>query len=185
MHGDDWFTFAELTDRLAALVWVEEELADLLDSWSRLEDHAGTAVLFATTSRHHRWHGEVIRHCLPTSPQLADRAKIAAPTSEWVDAIATLGELTDAGATTARLRAVVRVIDPWLDREIGALRELSRPVSDAATMRWLRFVAIDHHDDGEGAASLLASRAAEATRFDDHVLINSLNLGGSIPSDDA
>ena len=176
MDGDDWFTLAELTKRLGGLVWVEERLADLLTGWSRADEHAPSAIFFATSAGHHAWHGEVMRSCLPTSPELLDPDPVAAPTAGWEASIATLGDLDAPEATSTRLKALARVIDPWLEREIGALLELGRPVSDAAIMRWLRFSAIDHHDDGEAASHLLASRASEATTFDDHLLISSLRL---------
>jgi hypothetical protein len=72
---------------------------------------------------------------------------------------------------------LVKVIDPWLEREIGALHDLSRPISDAAMMRWLRFVSLDHRDDGVSAASLLTSQASMAVSVDGHRVVASLDLG--------
>lgn len=176
MHGDDWFTLAELTKRLGGLVWVEEQLSELLALWAGSEASAPTAIFFATASGHHQWHAQVIRGCLPTSPRLLEHEVVVAPTMGWDRAIETLGGLTEEEATLPRLKALVRIIDPWLDREIGALLDLARPISDAAMIRWLRFVAIDHHDDGEAASLLAASAASQATRVADHRLITSLDL---------
>lgn len=90
--------------------------------------------------------------------------------------MATLRSLTDPDATDARLKALAKVIDPWIEREIGVLLDLARPISDASMVRWLRFISIDHHEDGEASASLLASRTSSAIRFDDHLLIHEMSL---------
>ena len=176
MHGDDWFTLAELTERLGGLVWVEEQLSQLLAGWAANEASAPAAIFFATAGGHHAWHAQVVRGCLPTSPRLTEHDVVVAPTRGWTRTITTLGTLTDAGATLPRLKALVKVIDPWLDREIGALVDVARPISDAAMMRWLRFITIDHHDDGQAAALLTASTASNTTYVDDHRLIAGLEL---------
>ena len=174
--SDDWFTLAELTGRLGSLVWVEAGLAEVLAGWSSIEAHAGAAVLFATTSGHHSWHAAIVRSCLPTTPSLLDPDVVTAPTTGWIESMNKLRAVDDPEATTARLKAVARVIDPWLDREYGALRDLARPISDAPMMRWLNFAALDHDHDGDAAAQLLTTRTAQAVRFDQHVLVNELRL---------
>ena len=176
MLGDDWFTLAELTQRIGGLVWVEERLAEVLHAWSAVESHAATAVYLAAAGGHHRWHGEVMRGCLPTSSSLLEPDPIRAPTSGWATAIVTLGEFTDPDATHSRLRSLVRVVDPWLERETGALAELARPISDAPMMRWLRFVRIDHHDDADSAVQLLAATSEDMVRLDDHLAVSNIDL---------
>jgi len=176
MHGDDWFTFAELSQRLGALVWVEDQLASVLASWSELEPHPASAVLFATVSGHHLWHADIVRSCLPTSPQLRQVEVVQPPTSGWARAVESLQSFTDADDTSIRLGSLVKVIDPWIAKEESALLGLARPISDAAFSRWLRFAAIDHHDDAARAKELLAMHSADATRFDDHVRIGRLRL---------
>jgi len=176
MDGDDWFSLAELTTRLGALVWVEEQLAQVLTQWGAIEDHAPSAVVFATTARHHAWHAEIIRGCLPTSPQLLEDEVVCTPTAGWQTAVVSLRALTDPGDTAVRLKALVKIVGPWLDREIGALLELGRPVSDAAMSRWLQFVSIDHQHDGEAVAALLTSQSSNAVRFGDHRVIAELDL---------
>ena len=177
MDGDDWFTLLELTNRLGSLVWVEEQLAEVLRGWSTVEAHASAAIFFATTARHHEWHGEIVRGCLPTSPQLLEPEVVRAPTSGWKTSMATLQDLTDPDATAARMKSLVKVIDPWIDREIGVLLELARPVCDAPMIRWLRFASHDHHDDSTAANLLIAALVSDAVRFEDHMVVNTLDLG--------
>lgn len=176
MDDNDWFTLEELTGRIGGLVWVEEQLGDLLGFWLRVESDDATAVYLATASGHHRWHAEVLRKCLPTSPKLGAEHAVRPPTDGWDAAVVTLRKLNDPDATVARLRSLVKVLHPWVAREIGALVELARPVSDAPMSRWLRFVTIDHDDDGQAAVELLAAHADDAVRFDEHVLVNELSL---------
>jgi len=176
LESEDWFSLAELSGRLGELVWVESQLCEIYRLWSRVESHAPAAIFFATTGEHHGWHAEIVRNCLPTSPALDAASAVQAPTTGWLSAIKTLASLTNPDATGPRLKAVTKLIDPWLDREIGALTELGRPVSDAATMRWLRFVDIDHNDDGQVAQGLLAARSDDAIRFDDHVALADIDF---------
>ena len=175
MEADDWFTLQELAGRLGALVWVEERLHEVLADWSAVDSHAQAAIVFSTTASHHRWHGEVIADCLPTSPQLNEAELVAAPTQGWADAVAAMRGLRAPDATATRLRVLTKVIDPWLDRETAALRELSRPISDAPLLRWLRFVCLDHDDARSTAAALLANQTS-AVRLDDHVALNEMDL---------
>lgn len=176
MDDDDWFSLAELTTRLGGLVWAEEQLGELLAGWSKIDASAPVAIAFASAGGHHRWHGEVIRACLPTSPQLNADDAVRAPTPGWAQSIETLRNLNDPDATVARLRALTKVIDPWLHREIAVLLDLSRPVSDASMQRWLRFTTLDHGDDGDLIHQLLAARSAEPTRFEDHATLATLDL---------
>ena len=174
--NDDWFTLAELTERLGALVWVEEKMFEILGEWSAFEPVAKAAIVFATASRHHGWHAEIIADCLPTSPQLREREVIQPPTQGWADAIATLRSLAAPDATSTRLRSLVKVLNPWLARESASILDVARPVNDASVQRWLRFVEIDHYDDARAAAELLAAVGADTVQLRDHVTITSLDL---------
>lgn len=176
MHDDDWFPLAELTARLGGLVWVEQSLSDVMRGWSTCEADPAAVILFGTAARHHQWHAEIVRDCLPTSPALLKPDPIRPPTDGWQRAADLLRELVTPDATATRLRAVVRTLDPWLDREIEALTLLARPVSDAPMQRWLRFVAIDHREDGDAATELLTSRVDEAVQLEDHQLLQQLDL---------
>ena len=176
MDSDDWFTLAELTERLGALVWVEDQIAQVLHQWARVDQAPSAAVFFATAADHHRWHGSVVATCLPTSPRLGAEHAVRAPTSGWQRTVGTLQELTDPEATVTRVKALVRVIDPWLDRETNSLLDLARPVSDAPMMRWLQFVMQDHAHDGDAASLLLASQSSAAVSVDDHRLLAGLDL---------
>lgn len=176
MDDDAWFPLQELTGRLGGLVWVEEQVAAVLDRWASVESHASTAIWCASTASHHRWHSEIVRSVLPTSPRLEPERAVRAPSPGWEHAIAALGALDDPARTAARHKAMMRAIDPWIERETGALLELARPVSDAPLLRWLGFCALDHDRDGDQLAALLDSLRDDAVRFDDHLLLQDLDL---------
>ena len=173
---DDWFPLEELTQRIAALVWVERALADLYERWSTVESHSGARILLAQASRHHAWHAEVLGECLPTSPQLAGDATPTAPTQGWADALTTLTAIDGESESPARIAAVVRELDPWLARETTALLDLARPVADAHLTRWLRFVEIDHHEDSKAMAALLDALQANTISLHDRTLLNRIDL---------
>ena len=89
----------ELGQRLGSLVWVEQRLFEILGAWSTIEAAPQAAVHFATASRHHGWHAEVLSGCLPTSPQLLEADLVVAPTVGWQNAVGTLSQLIEPAAT--------------------------------------------------------------------------------------
>ena len=172
----EWFSLAELTERIGGLVWVEKQVGDVLVDWSKVDPAPSVAIALRIAGGHHHWHSEVLTSCLPTSPGLAPADAVKPPTSGWTATIETLRSLREPQGTAVRLRSIVKVINPWIEREIDMLIELARPVSDAAMTRWLRFASLDHDDDGGGLARLLAARSDEPVRFEDHAIVNGLDL---------
>lgn len=150
----DWFPLDELTTRLAELVWVEQQLAAVMAEWAQTTDQADVAVAFARAGGHHAWHAELLGEALATSPALAAGDRIAAPTAGWKRAV---DQLRSVEQTRARLAAISRLVGPWLEREIGALRGLANPVSDRDHDRLLGFVSLDHDTDHEGLQQLFES----------------------------
>ena len=173
---DEWFPLEELSGRIGALVWVEERLFEVVGEWSSTEPVHAAAVVFAATSGHHGWHSQLLRDCLPTAVQLQEPPLVRPPTAGWESSIATMRALVGEDATSARLASLTKVVDPWLAREIGALLDLSRPTSDAAIARWLRFVEIDHQDDGLATAQVLDELQANIVSFRGRALAAELDL---------
>ena len=170
----EWFPLEELTNRLAALVWVESQLAELLARWASVDEHPGACILFLQAGRHHEWHAEILRGCLPTSEQLATEPH--PPTEGWRDAVERLTGVDAPEQTISRLGALVRELDPWLARETDTLFELARPIADAPLLRWLRFIEIDHDDDGRGLAELLDALATNTVSLTDHSMLHEIDL---------
>lgn len=162
--NDDWFTFDEATTRLAALVWVEQQLVDVLELWAMSSADAAATVAFGRAARHHEWHASLLVEALATSPQLDASARIVAPTSGWTAAATKLKALE---SVDVRLTAVERIVEPWLEREIGALRDLANRVSDRDHDRLLGFVSLDHTADHAEIRELLAERSQAAIDLDD------------------
>jgi len=165
---EDWFPLVELTARLGALAWAEQAVGDCLQKWSAIEPDPVIAVFFDTAGRHHQWHAHVIRDCLPAYESLRENEPEQPPSPGWAAAIDAMGSLHDPDSTAARLRVLAKSIDPWFERELGMLMELANPVSDAGVSRWLRFVTLDHAEDGARAAVFLSNRSDDAVRLEDH-----------------
>lgn len=166
----------ELNERLGGLVWVEEKVFELMGAWSDIEPHPRAKVLFATLSRHHGWHCQVLAQCLATSSQLVSAEVVAAPDPAWPAALEKLRGVNNPDGTSLRLLAIERVIDRWLEREITALTTLISPVSAAPMLRWLRFVAMDHDNDHEQARGLLAQFKTRSISLKDHSFVACLGL---------
>lgn len=159
----DWFTLDELTSRLGALAWVEQQLALVLEHWAMDSDDAAATVAFSRAARHHQWHGELVAEALATSPQLNANERIGSPTAGWTAAIE---QLTALRSLDVRLTAIVRIVAPWLAREIAALRDLANSTSDRDHDRLLGFVSSDHAADHAEIADVLDRRSHLAIDLD-------------------
>lgn len=169
----DWFPLDELTGRLASLVWVERRLGEILGSWVRSTADASLVVAFSRIASHHDWHASLLQEVLATSPELNATDRIVAPTEGWRRAIEQMASLDD---TEARLAAIAQVADPWLRREIGALRDLANPLSDRDHDRMLQFVCLDHEADSAELVALLKQHEIGAVQLQGRREVASIDL---------
>lgn len=128
----------ELAARCGGLAWISSELFVLEGRWAPLVTDARFAGHLAEASRHHGWHAELWRSCLPDSPALDADARIVAPPG-WAEPIASA-----AGATSDRERARVLGLEllPRLMVAIDDLASLDGP-GDRAAARIAKIVAAD------------------------------------------
>lgn len=175
--GDEpeWFTLSELTERLAQLIWVAESMAEIFDGWTTVESRHRNVILFAEASGHHRWHGEILRRCLPTAEQLELEKRIIAP-AHWQPATEAMRTLDAVDDAHIRLLVLAREIYPWLTREVGALLDIASPHSDGHVLRWLRFISIDHDGHRHRIAALLSDFDAESSRLSDRSVLAQVQL---------
>ena len=176
MSDDDWFPLDELAGRLAELVWVENAVADVFAAWSIHEADAASALAFRVAAGHHRWHGEVLAGCLPTSAQLAEQCRPKPPTAGWEAAIDVLHGLAEPDQSSTRLTVAVRKIEPWLERECSALLQVLRPIADAALLRWLRFIVDDHQRDHAPLSERLVALQGNTVQLGDRALLERIDL---------
>ncbi len=172
--NDRWFPLVELAGRIGGLIWVEQQLFELLGAWATDETDVASKLLFAETGRHHGWHAQLLTEALPTSPELLDRSLISAPSDGWVSAPSQLRRLQGAGV---RIRALERVLNPWVDREIAALQDLAVPSSDRPSTRLLNIVGFDHRRDQSECERVTEKRNSDVVDLDMQRLLASIDLG--------
>lgn len=174
--NDEWFPITELTHRIGALIWVEEQLADVALGWSRSVQQPAAAVAFAEAGEHHIWHASTLRDHLPTSAALDAAAAVRAPTKGWERGAATLVGIVE---MQSRATAMTRLIHPWLDREFEALFAVCNPTSDRALLRALRFCDLDHSGDLAAIAQL--GDSSGAVNLGDRRRLNEIDLSAPPP----
>lgn len=172
----EWFSLEELTSRVAQLIWVEQTLSEVMVAWSSAEPAAARAVFYAEAGRHHRWHAEILTTCLPTSEQLVSASEVRAPSEQWSKTALELRALGAEDDSSLRAQALTQEIHPWLDREETALRDIGGPTSAKHLIRWLRFIALDHHDHLDRVTNLVRVSAAEPTRLSDRAALGRMKL---------
>ena len=99
-----------------------------------------------------------------------------APTDGWASAVDSLRSFSGDEATLARLTSLVRVVDPWVALEVGALLDVSSSVSDGGVVRWMQFAELDHEHDGFATAELLDELQANTVSFTSRAAVAALEL---------
>ncbi len=137
---------------LGAAVWTEERLSGLEAAWSADEPDPEVAVHLDTNGRHHRWHAERFRDCLPDSPALDAAGHVRAPSPGWE---AVLDDRHERDGTAARLVVLERVVG----RTVAGYEALARrltSVADGATLRAIDHVLDDQRAELDSTRALLA-----------------------------
>lgn len=144
---DGGFTIEESADRLGRFRWWEMRLFELLGSWVELVPELDVKRRFATSSRHHGWHAELLEERLPTVRELSPTAQTVAPSAGIADLVADLAAGGLATTTTERLTVVHRVVLPQLVAAYDDHRDRCSDVADEAVVRTLGFVVADEVAD--------------------------------------
>lgn len=167
-------SLVDLTPLVAELCWFEQRCFETLGAWSVVEGDASVAVAFATASRHHGWHAELLEAWLPTSPELGEHRAVTSPEGGWPEAFAELAQMQDPHDSALRLEMITRLLDPWIEQREGELLEVTGEVSEAPLRRWLRFIGLDHQEASTAWPGHVARVSGNVTRTSDRAALNRL-----------
>ncbi len=151
------FDVAASARRIGAYAWIEMRLFEALGGWVATVPELDVKLRLGTHCYHHAWHAELWHKRLPELREMKPERLIQPATAEVEQFVAAMTEPEAPELTIEKLVGVYRVLIP---RKIAAytyhLNNASE-ITDAPTIRSLKFILGDELDDWRDGEMLLQS----------------------------
>jgi hypothetical protein len=151
------FDVEESARRVGNYKWVEMRLFEVLGGWVATVPELDVKMRLGTHCYKHAWHADLWHKRLPELREMSPERLTVPANDELVAFIDAMTEPEAPDLTIEKLTGVYRVLIP---RKIAAYTyhlNGTSPITDAPTIRWLRFILIDEVDDQRDAELLLQS----------------------------
>ncbi len=165
------FDVAETARRVGHYKWAEMRLFEALGGWVATVPELDVKMRLGTHCYHHAWHAELWHKRLPELREMKPE-RLTVPANEamerFVDAMT---EPEDRDLTIEKLVGVYRVLIPRFIAAYTFHMNNTSEITDAPTIRSLRFILQDELDDwrdGELMLQSLITTADHARRAADH-----------------
>ncbi len=151
------FSVEETAKRVGHYKWIEMRTFEVLGGWVATVPELDVKLRLGTHTYHHAWHAELWHKRLPELREMNQERLNAPPNDEMVAFVDALTEPEAPDLTIEKLVGVYRVLLP---HKIAAytyhLNNTSR-ITDAPTMRSLKFALDDELDDWRDGEMLIQS----------------------------
>lgn len=151
------FSVEETAKRVGHYKWIEMRTFEVLGGWVATVPELDVKLRLGTHTYHHAWHAELWHKRLPELREMNQERLNAPPNDELVAFVDALTEPEAPGLTIEKLVGVYRVLIP---HKIAAytyhLNNTSR-ITDAPTMRSLKFALDDELEDWRDGEMLIQS----------------------------
>ena len=151
------FGVVETARRVGNYKWIEMRLFEALGGWVATVPELDVKLVLGRHCYHHAWHAELWNKRLPELREMNTERLTEPPNDEMVAFVDAVREPEAPELTIEKLVGVYRVLIP---RKIAAytfhLNATSR-ITDAPTMRSLKFILQDEFDDWREGEMLLQS----------------------------
>jgi hypothetical protein len=181
------FGVVESARRVGNYKWVEMRLFEALGGWVATVPELDVKLVLGRPGTHHAWHAELCYKRLPELREMNTERLTEPPNDAMVQFIDAVREPEAPELTIEKLVGVYRVLIP---RKIAAytfhLNATSR-ITDAPTMRSLKFILQDEFEDWREGEMLLQSlistpeevdRAANRQRELEHLILAAGGIAG-------
>lgn len=151
------FDVAESARRIGNYKWIEMRLFESLGGWVATIPELDVKMVLGRHCYHHAWHSELWHKRLPELREMNPERLTQPANDELVSFVDALRQPEAPELTIEKLVGVYRVLVPRL---IGAYTyhlNATSSITDAPTMRSLRFVLQDEMDDWREGEMLLQS----------------------------
>ncbi len=160
------FDVAESARRVGHYKWVETKLFEALGGWIATVPELDVKMRFGTHCYKHAWHAELWHKRLPELREMNPDRLTQPPNDEFVAFITAMTEPEDAGLTIEKLVGAYRVLIPHKIAAYTYHLNNTSEITDAPTIRSLRFALADEHDDWRDGEMLLQSLIASDDEVD-------------------
>ena len=160
------FDVAESARRVGHYKWVETKLFEALGGWIATVPELDVKLRFGTHCYKHAWHAELWHKRLPELREMNPDRLTQPPNDEFVAFMTAMTEPEDADLTIEKLVGVYRVLIPHKIAAYTFHLNNTSEITDAPTIRSLRFALADEHDDWRDGEMLLQSLIASDDEVD-------------------
>jgi hypothetical protein len=181
------FGVVESARRVGSYKWIEMRLFEALGGWVATVPELDVKLVLGRHCYHHAWHAELWNKRLPELREMNTERLTEPPNDEMVAFVDAVREPEAPELTIEKLVGVYRVLIP---RKIAAytfhLNATSR-ITDAPTMRSLKFILQDEFEDWREGEMLLQSlitsrdeveRAANRQRELEQIIVSAGGITG-------
>lgn len=178
------FTVEESARRVGHYKWAEMRLFEALGGWVATVPELDVKLVLGRHTYHHAWHAELWHKRLPELREMDPDRMTVPPNDEVVAFMDAVAEPEAPEHTIEKLVGAYRVLIP---RFIGVYtfhRNATSEITDAPTIRSLKFALGDEHDDWRDGEMLLQSlldtpeKVARAARRQEELEVLYLASGG-------
>src|SRR5205814_10228938 len=181
------FTVEESARRVGNYKWVEMRLFEALGGWVATVPELDVKLVLGRQCYHHAWHAELWNKRLPELREMNTERLTEPPNDAMVQFIDAVREPEAPELTIEKLAGVYRVLIP---RKIAAYTyhlNATSTITDAPTIRSLKFILTDEYDDWRDGEMMLqslirtpaeAERAAARTRHLEELMVEAGGIAG-------
>jgi hypothetical protein len=165
------FSVEETARRVGHYKWTEMRIFELMGGWVATVPELDIKLRLGTHCYHHAWHSELWHKRLPELRELNPERLTVPPNDDYVRFVDALGEPEAAEATIEKLVGLYRVLLPRLIATYTFHLNGTSEITDAPTIRSLRFCLQDDLEEwreGEMLVQSLLDTPAEIERAAAH-----------------
>jgi hypothetical protein len=151
------FSVEETARRAGHYKWTEMRLFELMGGWVATVPELDIKLRLGTHCYHHAWHSELWHKRLPELAGMDPERLTVAPNEDYVAFVDALGEPEAEDRTIEKLVGLYRVLLPRLIATYTYHLNNTSEITDAATIRVLRFCLQDDLDEWREGEMLVQS----------------------------
>jgi hypothetical protein len=149
------FSVDESARRVGHYKWTESRLFEALGGWVATIPELDVKILFGTHCYHHAWHSELWHKRLPELREMNPDRLTLPPNAAWEAFMDALTEPESAALTIEKMAGVYRVLIPHKIAVYTFHMSATSKITDAPTIRSLRFILQDEMEDWREGEMLL------------------------------
>ena len=181
------FDVEETARRVGNYKWIEMRLFEALGGWVATVPELDVKMRLGTHCYKHAWHSELWHKRLPELREMNPDRLTQAPNDAMVEFAEAMTDAEGEEKTLEKLVGVYRVLIPHKIAAYTFHLNATSTITDAPTIRWLKFILIDEMDDWRDGEMMLQSlirtpaeveRAATRARELEAIMVEAGGIAG-------